>query len=748
MMRFLLIISTFLIILTQASAQQAVVAGKVTSSDNSEPLEGVYIVYNKDKGVITDPYGRYSFRTDTGTINITLSLIGYRNIVKQMRISETDTIIADFQMDTEMQEIGQIIVSASRTDQKIAEQSVSIDIIKAVDFSRTHITDSKELINKSSGIEVIDGQASIRGGTGFSYGVGSRVLALIDGLPVLSPDAGSIKWQFLPLENISQIEVIKGASSVLYGSSAMNGIINFRTARAQKDPETNFFAETGIFDKPSNKNWIWWKKPRISSNLSLSHLQKTGNTDIGIGFNLSDYNSYRKDNDETLARFSFKINHDNTKIEGLSYGVNLNSGYTSKTDFVLWKDATTGALIQDTSSVSMLNGRFIAIDPVISYKNKGSLEHELRFRLQSAVNKFPVRQDNNSDASSIYGEYQATYEPDEKFGIVAGLAATLSRIVANLYGDHNGVNMAGFAQVEGTPIKNVKLVAGIRLENNRLDGINDKLATVFRTGFNWQAAGYTYIRGSFGQGYRYPSVAEKYAATTLGAVRIYPNPFIEPETGWTAEIGIKQGIAAGIITGQADVSIFLIQNKNMIEYIFGYYPDLLSDQYNFGFQATNIEQSRIQGFETEFILHKPGNISANISGGYTYIHPVEINTFTGKNTGNYLKYRRKHSMKISADAGFRRINGTLSIFYRSRLLSIDNVFTDELTRENILPGFYDYWVSHNTGYFTVDSSLSYELTKTFSLSIAVKNLTNTEYIGRPGDIQPHRNFSLRFSGKF
>ena len=133
----------------------------------------------------------------------------------------------------------------------------------------------------------MDGQASIRGGSGFSYGAGSRVLALIDGLPMISPDAGNIKWQFLPLENISQVEIIKGASSVLYGSSALNGIINFRTADATSTPNTQFFAETGIFGNPQNINWKWWDTPRIYSSLSFSHLQKYGNTDVGIGINLT-----------------------------------------------------------------------------------------------------------------------------------------------------------------------------------------------------------------------------------------------------------------------------------------------------------------------------------------------------------------------------------------------------------------------------------------------------------------------------
>ena len=150
------------------------------------------------------------------------------------------------------------------------------------------------------GIEVMDGQASVRGGSGFSYGAGSRVLALIDGLPMVSADAGNIKWQFLPLENLSQVEIIKGASSVLYGSSALNGIINFRTADATNIPVTQFYAETGIFGKARNRNWVWWDTPRVFSNVSFSHLQKFGKTDLGVSANLLIDEGYRRLNDEKL----------------------------------------------------------------------------------------------------------------------------------------------------------------------------------------------------------------------------------------------------------------------------------------------------------------------------------------------------------------------------------------------------------------------------------------------------------------
>ena len=85
----------------------------------------------------------------------------------------------------------------------------------------------------------------------------------------------------------------------------------------------------------------------------------------------------------------------------------------------------------------------------------------------------------------------------------------------------------------------------------------------------------------------------------------------------------------------------------------------------------------------------------------------------------------------------------VSLYIKSKMLNIDDVFINT----PILPGFADYWAGHNTGYTALDGNLGYEINKKFTISVAVKNLTNTEYMGRPGDIQPQRNISLRFSGK-
>jgi len=205
----------------------------------------------------------------------------------------------------------------------------------------------------------------------------------------------------------------------------------------------------------------------------------------------------------------------------------------------------------------------------------------------------------------------------------------------------------------------------------------------------------------------------------------------------------------GKIRGEGDLSIFFSQNSNMIEYVFGIHQDPLSGTSGVGFKATNVEQSRIYGTELEFMLNRSfGEAEATVTGGYTFIYPVEYNSYTQQNTDIYLKYRRKHSAKMSFMSSWRKFELGLDLYARSKTLSIDDVFLNPATREQILPGFYGYWQEDNTGYFLMDGNIGLRINKALKVSLAVKNITNTEYMGRPGDIQPQRNFSIRLGGQF
>lgn len=715
-----------------------IIKGRITDKNTNEPLPGVYVIYGKNLGTISNEDGFYQISKVSGHVSVTFQLIGYQPVTRDINVSEGDTTVIDISLEMKVREIDQIVVSADRVEKRIAELSVSMDVIKTSFLSENHLTDPQEIINKTSGIEVLDGQASIRGGSGFSYGAGSRVMALIDGLPMLSADAGNIKWQYIPLENLSQIEIIKGASSVLYGSSALNGIINFRTSDASNIPVTQFFAEGGLYGPPKNRDWKWWDTPRVFSTVSFSHLQKSGKTDIGLGGNLFIDESYRRLNDEKLARLTLKLKHYSSKTEGLTYGLSFNGGYNRKTDFVLWEDATTGALKQSPSTANKYVGSFITLDPFISLKKQGRIQHDLRLRLQSTTNRLPDSEQNNSDAVSLYAEYQVWAHLADFMDITAGLSENYASVKSKFFNDHNSFNLAGYSQLDIRPANRLKAVAGVRVEHYSLDGESEKLVPIIRAGLNWQAAEATFIRASFGQGYRFPSMAEKFAATTIGSIRIFANPDLLSESGWSTELGIKQGLLAGNIAGQADLSLFMLNNKNLIEYIFGIFPEGL------GFMATNVEQARVYGLETELMLARQyGQLQTTLTGGYTFMYPVEVNRMTGRNTDTYLKYRRKHSGIISIESSYKKFSLGLSLYIKSKILNIDDVFITT----PILPGFGGYWQRHNTGYTALDLTCGYSINEKYKISLAVKNITNTEYMGRPGDIQPPINYSIRFSGK-
>ena len=128
------------------------------------------------------------------------------------------------------------------------------------------------------------------------YGAGTRVQVLVDDMPLISGDAGQAQWSLISTENINQVEIIKGASSALYGSSALNGVINIRTAYPTDKPETKINFHTGIYHDAKRQSLNWWgDEHRNIKGLDFLHKQKIGNLDLVVGGFILDDDGYRYD---------------------------------------------------------------------------------------------------------------------------------------------------------------------------------------------------------------------------------------------------------------------------------------------------------------------------------------------------------------------------------------------------------------------------------------------------------------------
>jgi len=94
-------------------------------------------------------------------------------------------------------------------------------------------------------------------------------------------------------------------------------------------------------------------------------------------------------------------------------------------------------------------------------------------------------------------------------------------------------------------------------------------------------------------------------STEVSVLKVFPNPSVQPESGWSTELGVKQAFKVSNWLGYLDVAAFMQRYKDLIEFSFGYYganPDSLGYDLRYvGFKSINIENASISGIEFSVI---------------------------------------------------------------------------------------------------------------------------------------------------
>ncbi|MBK7764468.1 MAG: TonB-dependent receptor plug domain-containing protein [Bacteroidetes bacterium] len=190
---------------------------------------------------------------------------------------------------------------------------------------------------------------------------------------------------FLPIENCEQIEIIKGASSSLYGSSALNGVINFRTGFAKSKPRTKAMIYNGMYGNPADKSWKWWGKQQPGFNGGyFMHSQKFKQTDVVFGSAWYSEDSYLQGDLNRRARMNVNLRRRSKKIEGLIVGVNANLQKNKSQTFFFWQPDSIhgnkyyqpfGGLADSSTTLNKNQGLRMNVDPYIQYYSKSGTKH-------------------------------------------------------------------------------------------------------------------------------------------------------------------------------------------------------------------------------------------------------------------------------------------------------------------------------------------------------------------------------------
>ncbi|MDF1574508.1 MAG: TonB-dependent receptor [Bacteroidales bacterium] len=729
---------------------QGSVTGQVTDAGSGDPLIAVHVSTDRHTGTTTDLNGAFSLSLDAGEHLVEFSYMGYSDLRKEIILREGEILHLEIGMSRSSKMLDEVVVSAGKYEQKLSEVTVSLEVIKPHQLSNQNISSLDMILEKTPGISILDGQPSIRGGSGFSYGVGSRVLMLVDDLPMISADAGDIKWNYMPVENLGQVEVIKGASSVLYGSSALNGVINLKTRSPDLDPRTEATLFGGAYLNPARKELIWWDRRPLFAGASFSHLRKIGKFDLSLGGNYFKDEGYREGDYESRIRGNLGLKYRSAKIQGLTLGLAASGMVADQSDFLLWQDAGSGAYLQNPESMTPLKGNRYNIDPSVEYLTGRGNKHSLKTRLYS-VGNVTINDERSSASKLWYLEYRYLKRFRKRTHWTSGISFSRNTVLAGLYDNHKGSNSAIFSQLDAHLFKKLQVSTGLRWELNSLNGELFYSLPVLRAGLSYQAGEGTFIRSSIGQGYRFPSVAEKFADANIGGLKIFRNPELDPERGWSSEVGVKQEIALGRWLGLADLALFWTEYNNMIEYTFGVYPPTPDDVPTIddvGFKALNTGTARINGLDGKIsMMGMMGPLGLRFSGGYTWMNPVDPSLLDSvqlvNEEGHILKYRRRHLLKMDLELEAWKIFAGINLQYNSRMINVDIAFIDPGIGNLILPGFPNYWEEHATGYTVLDLRIGWSITEMIRMTAILRNALNVEYLGRPGDIGPPRNITLQ-----
>ena len=903
-----------------AQSYMTEVTGVVTDFQTREPLIGVtvYDANDPSHGTVTDFDGNYTISVDTRKPTmLTFSYVGYDS---ENRSVNSTTKVINVPLLTHNEILDDVVVTAGRFEQRQTDVTVSMEVLKPQALRSQAPTDLSSTLQTLPGVEIIDKQPSIRGGGGWTYSVGSRCQVLMDGMTILNPKTGEINWNNIPLENVAQVEVIKGASSVLYGSSALNGVINVRTQRPGLEPETKVSGYVGIYDNYKDYAYTGARLP-LYYGAEASHSRRVGNFDVSMAISGFKDEGYRKQSFNDRVRLGGNLTYHHPVDEGkyMTMGANVNYVANQFGDFFIWRSPKDPIHPSPLTNMGRKEHNF-NIDPFFNYDDtERGISHKLRTRFYLTSDNLTVPSELKSTADiakwaitsfdmdkvkgyydqiqgyinndgmemtdallltfqdvilpimdedwmtaineginlvqnglgytgtiaelqdvAAYGmnlladntptrpeltyngyiDYQFAKQWDNGVRLTTGINWNHITNTANVTGTHHTDNLAAYLQYDHRIADKLSLSAGMRLEYYRMDNqykeANIQLGSwlcpvrpVFRAGLNWEIYKAGFLRASFGQGYRNPSVTEKFARKDIGGVGVYPNHDIKPESGFNAEIGYKQLYKFGPITGTLDVAAFYTEYRDMIEYQFGLFrnsdfsmvnsmTDVLDEAekmindfketksfknagIGIGAQFVNVSHARIYGAEvsTAGKVDIQKDMGLRYSIGYTFTEPEDLDnasriekekTYTDplqmKNKSNdtkYLKYRNRHSFKTTIDYNYKWLSLGVNMMYRSKMLAVDYLMVDEREKaqEDLMDyarkfifgyedgvSLHDYWMAHNTGVFTMDLRASVRFKEHVEFQFLVNNLLNTEYSFRPMALAPPRSFVCRVNLTF
>jgi len=604
-------------------------------------------------------------------------------------------------------DLGTVVISANRTPTDAAKVGSAVTVIDRATLERARETYLKDYLDRVPGLNF----AQIGGPGGLTTVMmrganAAYIMVRIDGIEVSDPTKTqtAAALEHMLVGDVERIEILRGSQSALYGGTAVAGVIDITTRRADGPGVSHRAAvEVGSFGTVSGRYGLSAATETSEVNLSIERNKTDGISSADSRAGNREKDGY--DNTTFSANAATRLNEAFRVFGALRY-----SRHDSAFDDFVWgvgptdeikgtpRNRTIGedAGVRVGADLDLLDGR---------WKNTLSVQH---YDTQSTTwGGYPGHYDGDRTKLEYLGSFRLNDMLAFSFG--ADYARETARSSEGLSGSID--NAGAFAQASLEPIAGLTLTGALRNDHHSTFGDHPTA----RATAAYRLFEGTKLRASWGTGFRPPSAYELFAP-------IYGNRTLKPEESRSLDAGIDQSFWDGRLTLSA--TVFKLDTRDLIQFAY----DTGAGAYRY-LQVPGLSQRR--GIELA------GKVQAldwlALDGSYTFTQAEQAD-------GSPLLRVPRHKATVGA---------TVTAIEKTTV-SVRGTWVDDMRDTDysvILPDFSSP-VRKLPTYFLLDATVTYRLTDTFDLTLRGRNLLDQRYqtvwgYGTPG-ASVYAGLSARF----
>jgi len=606
-----------------------------------------------------------------------------------------------------------VIVSATRTEAPAGQVGSAVTVFDGAEMERRQQPLLADLLRDSPGATVVRVGAPgavtslfVRGGES------NYTKVMLDGIPLNEP-GGAFNFSNVTTENLERVEFVRGANSALYGSDAMTGVIQLFTRRGSTvRPDVNVRLEAGSFSTARGAGGVAGRIGRFDYSADVAGLTTDNHVPNNRFRNVTASGSAGVTlGREASLRFVARSENGRNGVPGqTSFGRADLDAFFTRHDGILGIsfDQALGGVHQHASyglAISHQRSANLNIDPPYTPSFDGSVA-PFEFSDFPYDSRTDLRRHHASyQADATWSRRRAGAHVDTALIDWDGERATLTDALAGTAVPASRDNV-GLSLQHQAMWSHVFVTAGVRVEHNASFGT----ATVPRVSAAWYAhtgsgtVGTTRLHSSAGRGIKEPTILQSFSPNPF----FLGNPDLQPERTRAIDAGVEQRFARDRVS--VDVTWF--DNR---------YRDIISTRvlsFNpFTSQYFNIGLTRARGAELSGAVALVSGVTAK--AGYTFNDSEILESTSPGNAvfqaGNWAFRRPRHSGFV--DVGWSGARGSIDVAGSIVGRRVDSDFS------SLVPP-----LTSNDGYALWNLRASARLTRRFSLTGAIDNLTDRHYM--------------------